>query len=455
MPKLRAKIEGRGNGIKTNIMNMGDIARSLKRPPEYPTKFCGCELGSASKFEGAEGKAIVNGAHTEADLQTLIDKFIDKFVLCPNCRLPEVDLMVSKGRVRGKCNACGFSGDMDNIHKVGTYILKNPPDGGDSTMGKKASKKSKEERQKEKALKARSKEGKDGVIDSDSEPSVKEEESGDKKHHRSKDKSKSSKSGDKSEKSEKSSSEKKEKKKEKDKEHKKDKKEKKDKDKKSSSKSKSAVTTHGSDDNSSTVGSDDKSPMVEGKGAGGKASADVVAAKENLDFDSEEIEQVVARLSNFLIAERPNPSHFFQEVRLLQVAQDFDSVLRVYVTLCALFKDTMDVQLLKAQLPYLQAICDRSVSGEDVLAALEEYVERRAPGALSHYAHLCSTLYNADLVDEDVFLERYKVATKSARGSKDYGPSPGYEKAKAAAVPFTTWLTEAESASESESEESE
>lgn len=74
MPKLKAKIEGRGNGIKTNIMNMSDIARALKRPPEYPTKFCGCELGSQSKFEVAEGKAIVNGAHTELDLQQIIDK---------------------------------------------------------------------------------------------------------------------------------------------------------------------------------------------------------------------------------------------------------------------------------------------------------------------------------------------------------------------------------------------
>lgn len=38
MPKLVAKVEGRGNGIRTNIVNMGDIARSLKRPPECELK---------------------------------------------------------------------------------------------------------------------------------------------------------------------------------------------------------------------------------------------------------------------------------------------------------------------------------------------------------------------------------------------------------------------------------
>ena len=33
MPRMIAKTEGRGNGIKTVIPNMADIARSLGRPP--------------------------------------------------------------------------------------------------------------------------------------------------------------------------------------------------------------------------------------------------------------------------------------------------------------------------------------------------------------------------------------------------------------------------------------
>lgn len=33
MPRLVAKVEGKGNGIKTVIPNMGDIARALGRPP--------------------------------------------------------------------------------------------------------------------------------------------------------------------------------------------------------------------------------------------------------------------------------------------------------------------------------------------------------------------------------------------------------------------------------------
>lgn len=33
MPKLLAKVEGKGNGIKTVIVNMVDIAKALNRPP--------------------------------------------------------------------------------------------------------------------------------------------------------------------------------------------------------------------------------------------------------------------------------------------------------------------------------------------------------------------------------------------------------------------------------------
>lgn len=33
MPKLVAKVEGKGNGIKTVIVNMVEIAKSLNRPP--------------------------------------------------------------------------------------------------------------------------------------------------------------------------------------------------------------------------------------------------------------------------------------------------------------------------------------------------------------------------------------------------------------------------------------
>lgn len=78
MPRLVAKVEGKGNGVKTVIPNMVDIARALGRPPTYPTKYFGCELGAQTQFDFKNERYIVNGAHDAAKLQDMLDGFIKK-----------------------------------------------------------------------------------------------------------------------------------------------------------------------------------------------------------------------------------------------------------------------------------------------------------------------------------------------------------------------------------------
>ncbi len=34
MPRLQLKIEGKGNGIKTNLLNLVDVAKALRVPTE-------------------------------------------------------------------------------------------------------------------------------------------------------------------------------------------------------------------------------------------------------------------------------------------------------------------------------------------------------------------------------------------------------------------------------------
>ena len=128
MPQLQVKVEGRGNGIKTVIPNMSDIARALARPPTYPTKFFGCELGSQTIFEEKSDRYIVNGAHDASRLRELLAVFIDKFVLCPSCKNPETELFITKKEfIYRDCKACGHKGDIDMKHKLTTFILRNPP----------------------------------------------------------------------------------------------------------------------------------------------------------------------------------------------------------------------------------------------------------------------------------------------------------------------------------------
>lgn len=130
MPKIQSKIEGKGNGIKTVISNMTEVAKALNRPPTYVTKFFGNELGSIVHCDDKTSRYIVNGAHDAEKLQTLLDSFIAKFVLCQACDNPETDLTVSAGRdgtVLRNCKACGHRGPVDMGHKLVTFIQKNPP----------------------------------------------------------------------------------------------------------------------------------------------------------------------------------------------------------------------------------------------------------------------------------------------------------------------------------------
>lgn len=153
MPKLMAKVEGSGNGIKTVIVNMVAIARSLGRPPAYPTKYFGCELGAQVTMSNEI--YVVNGSHDETKLINLLYGFIRKFVLCQKCNNPETSLSVANQTIRQKCIACGHEATINKaIHKLTTYIINNPPDakGGTATetKSKSSSKSSKAEKKSNK-----------------------------------------------------------------------------------------------------------------------------------------------------------------------------------------------------------------------------------------------------------------------------------------------------------------
>nr|CAD1823363.1 unnamed protein product [Ananas comosus var. bracteatus] len=151
MPKMVTKIEGRGNGIKTNIVNMVDIAKALARPASYTTKYFGCELGAQSKFDEKTGTSLVNGAHDTAKLAGLLENFIKKYVQCYGCGNPETEIMITKTQmITLKCAACGYVSDVDMRDKLTTFILKNPPEqkkGGKDN--KKAMRRAEKERLKE------------------------------------------------------------------------------------------------------------------------------------------------------------------------------------------------------------------------------------------------------------------------------------------------------------------
>ncbi|KAI9085543.1 hypothetical protein K1719_032386 [Acacia pycnantha] len=150
MPKMLTKIEGRGNGIKTNVVNMVDIAKALARPASYTTKYFGCELGAQSKFDEKTGTSHVNGAHDTPKLAGLLENFIKKYVQCYGCGNPETEILITKSQmIQLKCAACGFVSDVDMRDKLTTFILKNPPEPKKGSKDKKAMRRAEKERLKE------------------------------------------------------------------------------------------------------------------------------------------------------------------------------------------------------------------------------------------------------------------------------------------------------------------
>lgn len=128
MPRLQAKVEGRGNGIKTCVVNNVEIAKALERPPEYIIKYFGCELGAQTNYNKESGTSIVNGAHDNGKLLELLEGFIKKYVQCYSCGNPETQVKIKRDNIYLKCKACGAVSDVDMRHKLNTFIVKNPPE---------------------------------------------------------------------------------------------------------------------------------------------------------------------------------------------------------------------------------------------------------------------------------------------------------------------------------------
>lgn len=161
MERLQSKIEGKGNGIKTVIVNLSSVAQSLSRPPACASivftrsccdstymfldviKYFGFELGAQTNTNPADDRWIINGAHEASKLQDYLDGFINKFVLCKMCKNPETDVNVKDGHIVLDCKACGRRSDVDLRLKLSSFILKEQPKKGKKDKAEKKARRAK------------------------------------------------------------------------------------------------------------------------------------------------------------------------------------------------------------------------------------------------------------------------------------------------------------------------
>lgn len=109
MPLLISRQAGRGNGCYTILENLPEVTKALNTPATIVFKFMGSVLGSNT----TESKWSITGHYKSEELIDILYQYINSFVMCPNCNIPE--LMPSKeGKKKNTklnltCSACGNS----------------------------------------------------------------------------------------------------------------------------------------------------------------------------------------------------------------------------------------------------------------------------------------------------------------------------------------------------------
>lgn len=126
MPAILTKIEGNGNGIKTVFPNIREVCQKLQRPPEVLNKFFGYELGAQSTFVKADDKFLVMGAFEKERIQEKVYAFVERVVLCKQCRNPETDPRVEKGRSERllmTCRSCGKDTEVSSTERIYKFMV--------------------------------------------------------------------------------------------------------------------------------------------------------------------------------------------------------------------------------------------------------------------------------------------------------------------------------------------
>jgi len=107
------KVKGHHEGIRTIVSNFTQIVANIRRTPEHLLKFLSKELASQGEIRG--DRLILSRKLSSKDINDKIEKYVNKFVLCPKCLKPDTELMEEGGKSFLKCLACG---EKYEVHKI-------------------------------------------------------------------------------------------------------------------------------------------------------------------------------------------------------------------------------------------------------------------------------------------------------------------------------------------------
>ncbi len=122
-PEFIISVIGKGNKLRTIISNLDEICIALNRTSKEIIKFYCYELGTSYKF--IDNNHTLKGQFNKLILNEILHKYIQIFILCNDCSLPDTFYKFKKTKIKKICSACGHSEILPPEQRLVEHILKD------------------------------------------------------------------------------------------------------------------------------------------------------------------------------------------------------------------------------------------------------------------------------------------------------------------------------------------
>jgi translation initiation factor 5 len=124
---LDIKVIGKQGNMTTYFINSEYIAKKIDRDSALFGKYISNSIGCPSKFDKEKDCLTFKGNYTHEQILKYFTEFVQQYVLCNECDLPEINIYNNKGKgIYFNCKSCGKTDALKaKIDKTYDFIEKN------------------------------------------------------------------------------------------------------------------------------------------------------------------------------------------------------------------------------------------------------------------------------------------------------------------------------------------
>jgi translation initiation factor 2 subunit 2 len=104
----------RTEGNVTVYENFQETLDNLDRDANHVLKFLQTEVGTSAQIDES-GRARLTGDFRQSRISDALDEYVEGFVLCSECGLPDTRLVKEQGTTVLKCDACGALSSVPDV----------------------------------------------------------------------------------------------------------------------------------------------------------------------------------------------------------------------------------------------------------------------------------------------------------------------------------------------------